>query len=62
MYERNAFKLVQSPEIVTITGVRVNPTENGIEIVLETTRGEQLQVSDRTSGKSFIAEIANAQL
>ncbi|NJM90408.1 MAG: TonB-dependent receptor [Hydrococcus sp. RU_2_2] len=60
--ERNAFKLAQSPEVITIAGVRVNPTENGIEVVLETTRGEQLQVSDRTSGKSFIAEIANAQL
>ncbi|MBD2253339.1 TonB-dependent siderophore receptor [Nostoc parmelioides] len=68
----NAQLLVQSPtpsnspavsgSIVTITGVKANPTDKGVEIILETTLGEQLQVSNRSAENNFIADIPNAQL
>jgi iron complex outermembrane receptor protein len=68
----NAQLLVQSPipsnppvvpgSIVTITGVKANPTDKGVEVILETTLGEQLQLTNRSAGNNFIADIPNAQL
>ncbi|MBW4645803.1 MAG: TonB-dependent siderophore receptor [Goleter apudmare HA4340-LM2] len=64
--------LVQSPtpsntpvvpgSIVTITGVKANPTDKGVEVILETTLGEQLQITNRSAENNFIADIPNAQL
>ncbi|MFN6562896.1 MAG: TonB-dependent receptor plug domain-containing protein [Nostoc sp. ChiSLP01] len=60
----SAQMLVQSPtpSIVTITGVKANPTDKGVEIILETPQGEQLQITNRSAGNNFIADIPNAQL
>ena len=59
----NAQLLVQSPtsEIVQVTVVEANPTEQGVEVILQTI-GEQLSVVNRSSGNSYIADIVNAQL
>ncbi len=56
--------LVQSPipEIVQVTAVEANPTEQGVEVILQTTVGEQLTVVNRSSSNSYIADIPNAQL
>jgi len=58
--------LVQTPtnpaNIVLISGVRANPTDTGVEVILETTQGEQLQVTNRSGGNNYIADISNAQL
>ncbi|MEH1832774.1 MAG: TonB-dependent siderophore receptor [Nostoc sp.] len=58
--------LVQSPtpasEIVQVTAVKVNPTNKGVEVILQTSKGQQLQLVNRTSGNNFIADIPNAQL
>ncbi|MBD2562258.1 MULTISPECIES: TonB-dependent siderophore receptor [Nostoc] len=58
--------LVQSPtptsEIIPVTGVKANPTEKGVEIILETPLGEQLQITNRNTENNFIADIPNAQL
>lgn len=58
--------LVQTPTIsanvVLISGVRANPTDTGVEVILETTQGEQLQVINRSGGNNYIADISNAQL
>jgi iron complex outermembrane receptor protein len=51
-----------SPAIVQITGVKVNPTEQGMEVILETPLGEKLQVVNRSSGNNFIADLPNSQL
>ncbi len=48
--------------VVPITGVKANPTEKGVEVILETTLGSQLQVTNRSTGNDFIADIPNAQL
>ncbi|MFQ4142476.1 TonB-dependent receptor [Chlorogloeopsis sp. ULAP02] len=65
----NAKLLVQSPanppvseDIVQVTGVKANPTDKGVEVILQTTGAEQLQITNRSQGNNFIADIPNAQL
>ncbi|RUR72024.1 TonB-dependent siderophore receptor [Chlorogloeopsis fritschii PCC 9212] len=66
----SAQMLVQQPaptnatpgEVITITGVRANPTDKGVEVVLETAQGEKLQVTNRSTGNNFIADITGGQL
>jgi len=66
----SARMLVQTPtnsptteaEVVAITGVKANPTDKGMEVILETTQGTQLQVVNRSTGNNFITDIPNAQL
>ncbi|MDB9327858.1 AMIN domain-containing protein, partial [Nodularia spumigena CS-590/02] len=38
------------------------PTDQGVEVILETTAAEELQVSTENKGNSLIADITNAQL
>ncbi|MES1026361.1 AMIN domain-containing protein [Gloeocapsa sp. BRSZ] len=58
--------LAQTPTIPTnvvlISGVRANSTDTGVEVILETTQREQLQVINRSSGNNYIADIPGAQL
>jgi iron complex outermembrane recepter protein len=62
--------LVQQPaptnatpaEIVAITSVKANPTEKGVEVILETSKGDKLQVANRSMGNNFIADITGGQL
>ncbi|MCU0532936.1 MAG: TonB-dependent receptor [Hydrococcus sp. Prado102] len=56
------FQKEKQENIVPITGVEVNSTDSGVEVVLQTPLGEQLQISDRAEKNNFIAEIPNAQL
>ncbi|MFN6563949.1 MAG: TonB-dependent siderophore receptor [Nostoc sp. ChiSLP01] len=60
----SAQMLVQSPapEVVQVTGVQANPTDKGVEVILKTTQGEQLQITNRSADNNFIADIPNAQL
>ncbi|MHC5718849.1 MAG: AMIN domain-containing protein [Nostoc sp.] len=71
----SAQQLVQSPaannppsvakqggEIVQVTGVKANPTNKGVEILLQTSIGQQLQLLNRSTGNNFITDIPNAQL
>ncbi|MDZ7969676.1 MAG: TonB-dependent siderophore receptor [Nostoc sp. DedSLP03] len=64
--QTSAQMLVQSPapssEIVQITGVKATSTEKGVEVILETSIGAQLQITNRSSGNNFIADIPNSQL
>ena len=48
--------------IVPITGVKANPTDKGVEIILQTTQGQQLQVTNRSTGNNFVADISGGQL
>lgn len=48
--------------IVLITGVQAKPTDKGLEVILQTAGGEQLQITNRSAEKNFIADIPNAQL
>ncbi|BAY65321.1 ferrichrome-iron receptor [Calothrix brevissima NIES-22] len=61
----NASHLVQLPtpgNTVIITGVKAKATEKGVEVILETNQGEQLQVNNRSTGNNFIADITGGQL
>ena len=48
--------------VIQVTGVQANTTDKGLEVILQTTQGQQLQISDRSTGNNFIADIPNAQL
>ncbi|MDZ8052738.1 MAG: TonB-dependent receptor domain-containing protein [Aulosira sp. ZfuVER01] len=59
--------LTQSPapnsgKLIQVTGVKVVPTDKGLEVILESTAAEQLQVATQNQGNSLIANITNAQL
>uniref|UniRef100_A0A0C1QX24 Ferrichrome-iron receptor n=1 Tax=Tolypothrix bouteillei VB521301 TaxID=1479485 RepID=A0A0C1QX24_9CYAN len=51
-----------SEAVVLVTAVRAVPTKKGLEVILETSKGQQLQVQNRSSGNSLIVDIPNAQL
>ncbi|MEH2058197.1 MAG: TonB-dependent siderophore receptor [Nostoc sp.] len=48
--------------VVSVTDVKVNNTDKGIELILVTPNSEKLSVSGKTEGNSYIANIPNAQL
>ncbi|MEH1835537.1 MAG: TonB-dependent receptor [Nostoc sp.] len=60
----SAEMLVQSPisEVVQVTQVQANPTGKGVDIILQTLLGQQLQLVNRSAGNSFIVDVPNAQL
>ncbi|URD48555.1 TonB-dependent receptor domain-containing protein [Chroococcidiopsis sp. CCNUC1] len=66
----NASWLTQQPspneagasEAIEVTGVRLKPTEQGLEVLLETATGQQLQATTTSENNNLIADIPNAQL
>ena len=70
LQELESQKLVQSlqpnsetiPNVVEVTGVKLNQTDKGIEIILETTAAQKLKVSNQSKDRNFIADITGAQL
>ncbi|MEH1831082.1 MAG: TonB-dependent siderophore receptor [Nostoc sp.] len=52
----------QRGSVVPITGVKANPTAKGVEILLQTTAGTQLQVTNRSTGNNFIVDVSGGQL
>ncbi|NJM72085.1 MAG: TonB-dependent siderophore receptor [Scytonema sp. RU_4_4] len=48
--------------VLPITGVKANPTDKGVEVILETPQGTRLQVTNRSTGNNFIADVSGAQL
>lgn len=51
-----------TPAIVQITGVRLQQTETGLQVVLETAQGDLLAPTTKTEGNTLIADIPNAVL
>ncbi|UKO96860.1 TonB-dependent receptor [Nostoc sp. UHCC 0870] len=51
-----------SPTLVEVTAVKATPTDKGVELILQTTQGEELQITNRSADNNFIADIPNAQL
>ncbi|MBD2247541.1 TonB-dependent siderophore receptor [Nostoc sp. FACHB-888] len=53
----------QSSPIIQVTGVRLNQTQSGLEIILETSvTSDKLQTSFKSEGNTLTALITNAQL
>ncbi|GAA6615383.1 TonB-dependent receptor domain-containing protein [Scytonema sp. NUACC26] len=51
-----------TPKVIKITGIKLQETESGLEIVLETLQGELSQPTTTVDGKTLIADIQNAVL
>ncbi|MEH2462336.1 TonB-dependent siderophore receptor [Nostoc sp.] len=52
----------QEGKVGQVTSVKANPSNKGVEVILQTSFGQQLQVVNRSSSNNFIADIPNAQL
>ncbi|MEH2286522.1 MAG: TonB-dependent receptor plug domain-containing protein [Nostoc sp.] len=52
----------QGSSVIPITSVKANPTDKGIEVILETLLGTQLQVINRSTGNNFIVDVSGGQL
>ncbi|MEG4380988.1 AMIN domain-containing protein, partial [Microcoleus sp. M2_C6] len=53
---------VCASNIAQVTGVRLNPTSEGIEIILDTEDGRPLQVFSASFGETLQADVITAQL
>ncbi|MBW4564786.1 MAG: TonB-dependent siderophore receptor [Mojavia pulchra JT2-VF2] len=51
-----------SQSVAEVTGVQLNSTSNGLEIILATPDGEKLQVLPKSEGNTYIVDITSAQL
>ncbi|WP_143845476.1 TonB-dependent siderophore receptor [Nostoc sp. T09] len=51
-----------SQTVAEVTGVQLNSTNNGLEIILATPDGEKLQVLPKSEGNTYIVDITSAQL
>ncbi|MDF5712395.1 MAG: TonB-dependent siderophore receptor [Rhizonema sp. NSF051] len=49
-------------QVIQVTGVRLSPTANGLEVILETPTSDKLQTTTKSEGNTFTAIISNAQL
>ncbi len=47
---------------ISVTNIQINPTDTGIEIILETPPGADPAIFSGSFGNTFFAEISNAQL
>jgi iron complex outermembrane receptor protein len=57
--------LAQEPAtatVIEVTEVRINQTQTGIEVLLETANSEALKALTRSEGNTLIADVPNAQL
>ena len=67
---RSVRDLVQSPTpntppanaVIEVIAVKANPSDKGVEVILQTAKDQQLQLVNRSAGNNFIADIPNAQL
>ena len=51
----------QVGEVIQVTSVKANPTDKGVEVILQSDKGQQLQILNRSVGNNFITDIPNAQ-
>ncbi len=49
-------------EVVQVTGVQLNPTANGLEVILKTASGASPQVLTTSDNQTLLIDLSNAQL
>lgn len=57
--------LVATPakaDVIQVTGVRLNPTANGLEVILETASRASPQVNTSSDNQTLLIDLSNAQL
>lgn len=52
----------QEQSTILVTGIKLNQTASGLEVILETSVSDKLQATTKIEGNSFIANIPNAQM
>ncbi|MDF5723780.1 MAG: TonB-dependent siderophore receptor [Rhizonema sp. PD37] len=52
----------QQNQVTQVTGVRLNRTKSGLEIILEVRTSDKLQTKIKIEGNNFVADIPNAQV
>ncbi len=52
----------QQNEVTQVTGVRLNQTKNGLEVILETRTSNKLQTKITREGNNFVVDIPKAQV
>ncbi|AFY49095.1 outer membrane receptor protein [Nostoc sp. PCC 7524] len=57
-----SIKKLLSQAQIQITNVKLQTTDKGIEIILETNQGEKLKPINKSEGNIYVLEIPNAQL
>jgi iron complex outermembrane recepter protein len=55
-------QVAQPNALAKITEVKLNPTTNGLEVILESDNPSSLQPANRTEGNTLITEVENAVL
>lgn len=58
----NGSTFKDASEVVQVTGVKVNPTAQGVEVILETSAEQQLRVLSSSYDRTYVANILNARL
>ena len=48
--------------LIQVTGVNLQATDTGLEVILVTNQSDELQLTDQSQGNSYIVDIPNAQL
>lgn len=64
-YSTSAAQLLvqgNNSSVTKVTGVKVNSTDKGIEVILESANAEALKTVNNNQGNSFVADIPNAVL
>ncbi|MBD2385747.1 TonB-dependent siderophore receptor [Cylindrospermum sp. FACHB-282] len=51
-----------SPAVSQVIGIKLESVDNGLELTLQTTDGESLQILNRSQGNNYIADIPKTQL
>jgi hypothetical protein len=49
-------------QVIQVTGVQLNPTPSGLEVILQIADGAKLQFFTSSSNQTFVADIVDAQL
>lgn len=49
-------------DVVQVRGVRLNPTANGLEVILKTTSGTSPQINTSSDNQTLLIDLSNAQL
>ena len=61
-HDISSTQLMAQQSAVKVTGVKVNSTDKGIEVLLQTPQAEALQPVTKTEANSYIADIPNTVL
>ena len=49
-------------DVIQVTGVQLNPTANGLEVLLKTASGTSPQIKTSSDGQTLLIDVSNAQL